>query len=146
VGVLEPVKHTDTFRALATSIIFQQLAGNAATSILKRFISIFYPEILVEGSDWSRSSDVFPTPVQVLSIPVTQLKEKGGLSTNKANFIYGLAEKYRSGELSDELLRTASEDEIRELLLPVKGVGRWTVDMWVPSSCRPSSFSKMLTG
>lgn len=132
-ALLVPPPYSDTFRALVSSIIFQQLAGSAASAILRRFISVFYPEVAKEtGDGWTRADPTFPTPKQVLEYSPEQLKQLAGLSASKANYIHGLAEKYASGELSCEMLRGAGEEsKVRELLLPVKGIGNWTVDMYV---------------
>lgn len=130
-SLLEPPEHTNTFRALTTSIIFQQLAGNAATSILRKFISVFYPDVARQDVGWSRSSSQFPTPEMVLQYNPETLKGLAGLSLSKATFIHGLAEKYRDGHLSDTLLRTAkTEEQVRSLLKGTKGVGPWTQDMF----------------
>lgn len=130
-ALLQDPDHTDTFRALVTSIIYQQLAGSAASAILRKFIAVFYPEVMSESVAWDRSSTVFPTPTMILAFSPEQLKIKAGLSQSKANFIHGLAGYYSRGELTDEMLKSADEERVRELLLPVKGIGPWTVDMWV---------------
>jgi DNA-3-methyladenine glycosylase II len=53
-----------------------------------------------------------------------------GLSQRKAEYIHGLAEKFASGELSARMLVSASDDEVMEKLVAVRGLGRWSVEMF----------------
>jgi DNA-3-methyladenine glycosylase II len=53
-----------------------------------------------------------------------------GLSQRKAEYIYGIAEKFSSGELSAEMLVSASDEELIEKLVAVRGLGRWSVEMF----------------
>ncbi len=71
----------------------------------------------------------FPTPVQVAASDITILRT-AGLSGRKAEYIKGLAEKFVSGELSAELLINASDGEIMEKLTAVRGLGKWSVEMF----------------
>ncbi|KAI9015339.1 DNA glycosylase [Hyaloraphidium curvatum] len=130
-SLLDGPGHEDTFRALATSIIYQQLAGAAALAILRRFVSVFYPDLADPSHPWSRSDTPFPTPAQVLQQTPETLRARAGLSQSKANFIHGLAGVYDRGELSDAMLRAMkTEEEVKGALLPIKGIGPWTVHMF----------------
>ena len=53
-----------------------------------------------------------------------------GLSQRKAEYIKGLAEKFASGELSAKMLIEASDEEVMEKLIAVRGLGRWSVEMF----------------
>lgn len=53
-----------------------------------------------------------------------------GLSERKAEYIQGLAEKFASGELSARMLLRASDEEVLEKLVAVRGLGRWSVEMF----------------
>jgi DNA-3-methyladenine glycosylase II len=53
-----------------------------------------------------------------------------GLSQRKAEYIQGLAEKFSSGELSARMLIEASDEELLEKLIAVRGLGRWSVEMF----------------
>jgi DNA-3-methyladenine glycosylase II len=53
-----------------------------------------------------------------------------GLSQRKAEYIKGLAEKFSSGELSAQKLVDASDEELLEMLIAVRGLGRWSVEMF----------------
>ena len=104
------------FQALAKAIIYQQLSGAAAGTILKRFKKLF------EGK-------AFPTPTQVLQLDVERLRT-AGLSRPKANYIRDLAQKTIDGVVPT--LRECdrlTDAELVERLTCIKGVGRWTVEM-----------------
>lgn len=53
-----------------------------------------------------------------------------GLSGRKAEYIKGLAERFVSGELSAEMLVRASDEEVLERLTAVRGLGKWSVEMF----------------
>ena len=128
----------DPFEALASSIISQQVSGAAAKSIKARFVALFEtddseqkgktPE--VEGVDLANSAGRrFPLPSQVAATPLETLRT-AGLSQRKAEYIQGLAEKFASGELSAHLLADAPYEEVLEKLTAVRGLGRWSVEMF----------------
>ena len=115
----------DPFRSLSSGIIAQQVSGAAANSIKNKFIDLFNKE-LVEGEAVERS---FPTPAQVAACEVSFLRQ-AGLSQRKAEYIKGLAEKFVCDELSADMLLRASDDEVLEKLTAVRGLGRWSVEMF----------------
>lgn len=53
-----------------------------------------------------------------------------GLSGRKADYIHGLATKFASGDLTARMLIEASYEELLEKLIAVRGLGRWTVEMF----------------
>lgn len=55
---------------------------------------------------------------------------QAGLSERKAEYVKGLAEKFASGELTAKMLADASDDEIMEKLTAVRGLGKWSVEMF----------------
>lgn len=71
----------------------------------------------------------FPSPSQVLTKDLSTLRT-AGLSQRKAEYISGLAEKFASGELSASTLISASDEELIEKLVAVRGLGRWSVEMF----------------
>ena len=54
-----------------------------------------------------------------------------GLSQRKAEYIQGLAQKFADGELSAEMLADASDEEVMERLVAVRGLGKWSVEMFM---------------
>ncbi|CAN9265059.1 unnamed protein product [Alternaria alternata] len=106
------------FESLGKGIIGQQVSGQAAASIRAKFTALF-PE----------THPSFPSPAQVLTKDIPTLRT-AGLSQRKAEYIYGIAEKFSSGELSAEMLVSASDEELIEKLVAVRGLGRWSVEMF----------------
>ncbi|KAJ4294623.1 3-methyladenine DNA glycosylase [Kalmusia sp. IMI 367209] len=108
----------DPFTALSSGIIGQQVSGQAAASIRKKFTALF-PE----------THPAFPNPSQVRTKDLPTLRT-AGLSQRKAEYISGLAEKFDSGELTASMLISASDEELIEKLVAVRGLGRWSVEMF----------------
>ena len=115
----------DPFRSLSSGIMAQQVSGAATKSIKNKFVGLFNKE-LVGGEAAERG---FPTPAQVAACEVSFLRQ-AGLSQRKAEYIKGLAEKFVCGELSADMLIKASDDEVLEKLTAVRGLGRWSVEMF----------------
>ncbi|GKT99750.1 dna-3-methyladenine glycosylase ii [Fusarium langsethiae] len=109
----------DPFESLSSSIIGQQVSGAAAKSIKGKFLTLF------ELQPGSR----FPHPSQVVTKSIEELRT-AGLSQRKAEYIKGLAEKFDSGELSAQMLHDASDEEVMEKLIAVRGLGKWSVEMF----------------
>ncbi len=111
---LRPPRRTP-FEALARAIVFQQLSGRSASAIYARF------EELLDG-------DV--TPERVLAQPTEALR-RAGLSGAKAASIVDLAAKVADGmvPLADAARRT--DEELIERLVVVRGIGRWTAEMFL---------------
>ncbi|GAB7342069.1 hypothetical protein MBLNU457_g0351t1 [Dothideomycetes sp. NU457] len=107
----------DPFRSLASGIMAQQVSGAAASSIKNKFISLF------------ASAPHFPSAAVVAATDIATLRS-AGLSQRKAEYIQGLAQKFADGELSAEMLAQASGEEVMERLVAVRGLGRWSVEMF----------------
>ena len=104
----------------------QQVSGAAAASIKNKFISLF--QELREESQGTPGDD-FPQPGQVAACTVHFLRQ-AGLSQRRAEYIKGLAERFASGELSAAMLLNASDEQVMETLTAVRGLGRWSVEMF----------------
>lgn len=72
---------------------------------------------------------IFPHPSKVASTDLVTLRT-AGLSQRKAEYIQGLAEKFANGELSAEMLVKAAYEEVFEKLIAVRGLGKWSVEMF----------------
>lgn len=134
-GLAEEV---DPFEALTSGIISQQVSGAAAKSIKARFVVLFDDRSDGESTttataapseDIVSSGPRFPQPSQVAATPIETLRT-AGLSQRKAEYVQGLAEKFASGELSAHLLADAPYGEVLEKLIAVRGLGRWSVEMF----------------
>ncbi|KAG9628957.1 DNA glycosylase, partial [Aureobasidium melanogenum] len=121
-GLAAPI---DPFRSLASGIIAQQVSGAAASSIKAKFINLFTasPEHNYIGPP------AFPPPALVAEMPIPTLRT-AGLSQRKAEYIQGLAQHFTSGTLSAKMLATASDDQVMEKLIAVRGLGKWSVEMF----------------
>lgn len=121
----------DPFESLASGIISQQVSGAAAKAIKGRFVALFS---LKEGDGETQGPDLtgkskFPTPSQVAATSLKKLRT-AGLSQRKAEYLQGLAEKFVSGELTAQMLADASYEEVLEKLIAVRGLGKWSVEMF----------------
>ena len=115
----------DPFRSLCGGIMGQQVSGAAAASIKRKFIALF-PHMDAETPE---QCSKFPTPLQVAPCSVPFLRQ-AGLSERKAEYIKGLAQKFVDGELSTNMLINASDQEVLERLTAVRGLGKWSVEMF----------------
>ncbi|RAL05770.1 DNA-3-methyladenine glycosylase II [Aspergillus ibericus CBS 121593] len=113
----------DPFRSLVSSIIGQQVSGAAAKSIRDKFVALFH----TNSDDEARQK--FPTPEEIIKMDLPTLRT-AGLSQRKAEYIHGLSEKFASGELSARMLLNASDEELVEKLTAVRGLGKWSVEMF----------------
>lgn len=111
----------DPFESLASGIISQQVSGAAAKSIKAKFVALF-PSV-------EEQERRFPHPSEVAACTIEHLRT-AGLSQRKAEYIQGLAEKFTSGELSAQLLHDAPYEEVLEKLIAVRGLGKWSVEMF----------------
>jgi DNA-3-methyladenine glycosylase II len=103
------------FEALARAICFQQLSGKAAATIYGRF------EVAVGGA---------VTPEAVLGTPLEELRG-AGLSAAKAASVVDLAEKVLDGTVPLGSLKKLDDDELISRLVVVRGIGRWTAEMFL---------------
>jgi 3-methyladenine DNA glycosylase/8-oxoguanine DNA glycosylase len=105
----------DAFNSLAQAIVFQQLAGRAARAIHGRFAALY---------------DGHPTAEAILQTPIDQLRAVG-LSGNKATSIADLALKTTDGTVPLDRLDELSDADIVACLSTVRGIGRWTAEMFL---------------
>jgi DNA-3-methyladenine glycosylase II len=108
--------HTNYYQDLVESIISQQLSVKAAASILRRFVALF--------------GDSFPAPEAILEKSVDELRAVG-LSRPKATYIRDLAQHVIDGSVHFKHLDALSNEEIIQELTAVKGIGEWTVHMFL---------------
>jgi len=110
------------FEALLESIVYQQLHGKAAAAIHTKLIASFHP---VAGLG------VHPSPQHLLECPNEQLRA-AGLSHNKALAVRDLAAKTIDGTVPTlAKIRKMPDEAIIEHLTQVRGIGRWTVEMFL---------------
>ena len=110
-------KHTRYFETLVNSIVSQQLSTKAADTIFKRFVALYAPA-------------KFPKPAQIVATPDETLRSVG-LSGQKLSYIKDLAAKVDDGSIHLKRITQMSDDEIIAELTQVKGIGVWTVQMFL---------------
>ena len=113
---MPPPPTGDAFGTLARSISHQQLAGRAAAVIYGRFVALF--------------GDDPPPPAAVVATPVEMLRACG-LSGAKVTAIRDLAARFLDGTIPEAQLASLSDDEVVARLTVVRGVGRWTAEMFL---------------
>jgi DNA-3-methyladenine glycosylase II len=106
----------DAYGALLRSIVGQQLSSKAARTIYERLIALF--------------DNRTPTPRELLDTDPEEIRA-AGLSRAKVTFLRDLAEHVEDGELELEKLPELPDEEVLDQLTQVKGLGPWTVDMFL---------------
>ncbi|CAN1805140.1 DNA-3-methyladenine glycosylase 1, partial [Linum perenne] len=106
------------------NFLFQKLATNADGSIYTRFFNLCDGEGEIQ-------------PEAVLALSASQLREIG-VSGRKVSYLHDLAEKFRDGSLSDSAIVEIEEEEMVERLTAVKGIGVWSVHMFMIFSMHKS--------
>jgi DNA-3-methyladenine glycosylase II len=108
-------QHTDPFKALIRAIVGQQLSTKAATTIFSRFEALF---------------PAFPSAAQLAAMPDERLRSVG-LSSQKTSYLRDLCRRIEDGGLPIEALGRMDDEKVVETLTQVKGVGRWTAEMFL---------------
>lgn len=105
------------FASLLQSIVYQQLAGAAAATIFGRVKAL--------------GASGFPAPEEILKTDETRLRG-AGLSRQKIAAAKDLAAKTLDGTVPTlAKLRRMREEEIHERLIQVRGIGEWSVQMFL---------------
>ncbi|BGP57532.1 hypothetical protein JCM8202v2_005176 [Rhodotorula sphaerocarpa] len=138
-AVIEQLPQTEPFnpfRSLVTSLLGQQISWLAARSITHKFVRLFYPNLPEKlppaGSSGPKLETPFPTPHQVLELEDRfSTLRSAGLSGRKVEYVVELAERFADGRLDAKKLWSMNDDELMETLVAVRGIGRWTVEMFL---------------
>jgi DNA-3-methyladenine glycosylase II len=104
------------FAALVRTIVYQQLSGKAASTILGRLHDVYGGRA--------------PTAAQLLATPDAQLRA-AGISTQKASYLRDLAARVNDGRLPVSRLGRLPDDGVMEALVSVKGIGVWTAQIFL---------------
>ncbi|RLI71292.1 DNA-3-methyladenine glycosylase 2 family protein [Candidatus Heimdallarchaeota archaeon] len=111
------LRHSENyFHDLAEIIIFQQLSGKAARTIFNRFLALF-PE---------------KKPIPELLLPLDEnVLSAAGVSRQKRRYLKSLAENFVDKTIQPELFNEMSDKEIIDKLTQVKGIGKWTAEIFL---------------
>ena len=104
------------FDALLRSIVYQQLSGKAASTILDRVLALYGAR--------------YPRPAQLLDTTDDALR-RAGLSRQKLAYLRDLATKVDTGEVPLARIGRMPDEEVITHLTHVKGIGRWTAQMFL---------------
>ena len=104
------------FDAVCRSIIYQQLSGKAAATIHSRVLTLYGGRC--------------PLPQELAETADEQLRGVG-LSRQKLSYLKDLASRVASNELSIDTLHELADEDVIDTLVRVKGVGRWTAQMFL---------------
>jgi DNA-3-methyladenine glycosylase II len=115
-GVLEFKPEGEPFESLVESILSQQLAGSAASAIIKKVRALFPGGEL----DARRMHRIDPKRLRA-----------AGVSPQKLSYLKDLSARVVKGTLDLESLESMTDEEIIEVLDEVKGIGPWTVHMFL---------------
>ena len=117
VGPCEMRYEPDAWRALSSSIIGQQISTHAARAIRGRFAAL-------------SPDHEFPPPAYILELDDETMRAVG-LSANKTRSLRDLAQHFVDGAIAPEKFPAMSDEEIITSLIPVRGIGRWTSEMFL---------------
>lgn len=113
-GIINRTIRPDLFEALVASIVSQQISTKAVESVFNRLVEavgeLAPPMILAKSDDELRAC---------------------GLSYRKVGYIKGICEAVRNGDLDLERLREATDAEVIEELVKLKGIGVWSAEMFL---------------
>jgi len=116
VGTITLSHADDLFVDLCETIVSQQLATKVASTLCTRFRNLFHGENI--------------TPEKILAVPDETLRGVG-LSGSKVKYIKDLAQKTKDGVVTFATLDQKSNDEVIASLTQVKGIGPWSVEMFL---------------
>lgn len=115
VGPIEQRLEADLYSSLASAIVAQQLSDKAAATIWNRLV------IALGGQT---------APERILAADDVTLRG-AGLSGSKASFLRDLASRVADGSLDLSRVATLPDEEVISELVAVKGIGRWTAEMFL---------------
>lgn len=112
---------TDSYEAIVESFIYQQIAGSAADAILKKFEGLYGGRL--------------PSPQEFLKTPESRVRS-AGVSPQKYSYIKDLCERLVHGDLDLKSLAELPDEEVIVILDDVRGIGRWTAEMFLMFSLK----------
>ena len=116
-GLVERERNRPPLHALVSAIVGQQISVKAAAAIMGRLLALFPSGRQLNASE-------------LAEVPFDQLRGVG-LSTAKASYMHDLASTIASGALDLDALPGLPDEEVIAQLCRVKGIGRWTAEMFL---------------
>ena len=107
----------DYFQSLLRSIVFQQLSGKAANTIYGRLINLIPKHATL-------------SPEEVLKMDKDDMRG-AGLSFQKISYVKNLSKFFGDNTFNKKEVERMTDEEISIELTQIKGIGQWTVDMFL---------------
>jgi len=115
ISVNKNASEHDYFVSLTKKIIYQQLSNKAASTIYSRFEKVLNGKV---------------TPHSIIKTKTEKFRE-AGVSQQKTGYLLDLSQKFLNKELNLENIKNLKDDEIINELVKVKGIGRWSAEMFL---------------
>jgi DNA-3-methyladenine glycosylase II len=123
---LRPIQDADLFESMVKIIIGQQLNVRFAATLVERLVD-FSGEVV----NWNGTSFlVFPSVEQVACWSYSDLRALS-FSQRKAEYVIDFARAVVAGQVNLDELWDMRDDEIYDVLMPLRGIGRWTVECFL---------------
>lgn len=116
-GLITRARNRPPLYALVSAIVGQQISVRAAAAIMARLVALFPAGSSVGAAE-------------LAAVPFEQLRAVG-LSSAKATYIHDLAEKVDRGVVNLTQLPNVDDELVIQQLCAVKGIGRWTAEMFL---------------
>tara|TARA_B100000579_G_scaffold146697_1_gene119038 strand:- start:619 stop:1257 length:639 start_codon:yes stop_codon:yes gene_type:complete len=105
------------FWSLCRSVIYQQISGKAAKKISERYLSLY-----------ANGEEMLPN--EVIDIDIEKIFNIG-ISRQKASYIKNIAHAFNTKIIDEKNISKLDDQEIISQLTTIKGVGRWTAEMFL---------------
>ena len=105
------------FWSLCRSVIYQQISGKAAKKISDRYLSLFKQGMKMR-------------PIDVMKIDIQKI-QKVGISRQKSSYIKNIADAFGNKIINEKNISNLNDQEIIKQLTSIKGVGKWTAEMFL---------------
>lgn len=105
------------FWSLCRSVIYQQISGKAAKKISERYLSLY-----------ANGEEMLPN--EVIDIDIEKIFNVG-ISRQKASYIKNIAHAFNTKIIDEKNISKLDDQEIISQLTTIKGVGRWTAEMFL---------------
>lgn len=123
---LHLLTEADLFECMCKTIIGQQLNLSFASELTRRLMRTAAEPFLADGVEYP----VFPSPEDIAALEYEQLQTLQ-FSRRKAEYVIDWACKMKDGTVDRDSLYEKSDDQIMTELLPLRGIGRWTVECFL---------------
>ncbi|MCD7034075.1 DNA-3-methyladenine glycosylase [Metabacillus sp. GX 13764] len=121
----------DLFEALSWAVIGQQINLTFAYTLKKRLVEAYGEKhTILNETYW-----LFPQPEAIAELQTDDLR-KLQFTGRKAEYMIGIAKAVSSGELAKKALQKLDDQQVRNTLMSIRGVGAWTADYVMMKSFR----------